>query len=1166
MGPVPRALQFKGGRKRRSKAQKQQTTALTASSASIVSSDDSKENDSGEHLQTAKRRGDHYQKELYATRKKLKRSHTTNANQAAVLAETRQENNHLNVQVHQLEAEVVELAAESSSLHSEVQSQKSARQVLSKKLNVVGQKVRRIPDRLETVATKATKKARDEFTQLFSFSLKEKGVVPDQTRDMINDLVALDGVRPNKVIGVLKRIAGKLGIAVTGNASDRTVRRIVKEGGVGSQMQFVEAVGNSKGVTPSSDGTTHKNINLEGHRATVIGPDNKKQTFFLGIGMAINHMSETQLEGWEELIETAYRIYKTSPRCQTADNARDFWLKVTGWHSDHAEDQKKLFRLIAAMKTRLERERRGERTIAEMAPAQWADILFKVSQAGVAAAGGITAWEQLDDAERLYRHDEAFTEFVRELGQEQFDKLTPEEKQSFDLFIWGGCCMHKNMNVFKGGVLGMQQWWVENGHPGPLKMFNRDNAAAATLGIGTEAATRAEDRTFGGAIKVSSLAGAIFRHKDQGARESGGDEVGGGLQQAEDTLRYFWDHETGLNICFPDTSNTRFQSHAAAYEIIVLHMELLLQFLVYVRENKASRALNHMELNVERGLSCWSTRHEFVVIALLNQNIDVPYMLEKRGPLRAEDNLLRLGPLHKKVRAHMEKIAANPKIITGTDATFETSSLDGKMWQNPEVVYAARARIVQWKLEHVDALIVAYCKAALIIWGRFDTEWADDGPISTLSQENIERAWLEVTNDGNESELGILRQASKSAPNMSLAYHNAMRMYKANKTSAFLPTLTPQDRQIIRAQVRKEDSSGSTRQKKHAQVVHMKEVVDRNTKRDDDRKDRADKVKQILAEVVAITSVQEFEAAFEIGRGSAGYLTVAALDLQLDWHLANSVKESTDSVETSASGIPTAKSGPKGRGNRANRYEYLKAAISKRSHTLERVAAGLCSIVEEPAPNEIAKFGAAELDGSPSPPVSPTSNLAPSSPLLEPVMATPAEAAAAAFEARMTRLEATIDQLAHKIENPPSPHAPSPAPSLAASAPDPGPGIFGNIVPGIKSALRLNPLFVFDGDRTRGRAFLHAVQTYARLLPEAFVENGEPSEEKVVRYALSFMALESVQRWAEHHTAKAVFPFPTWDVETVHSGAAVKSIDRQVRPAQRAINSTNTNQKPTKSN
>lgn len=224
------------------------------------------------------------------------------------------------------------------------------------------------------------------------------------------------------------------------------------------------------GVTPSSDGTTHKNTNLESHRATVIGPNNEKQTFFLGIGMAINHTSETQLEGWEELIEAAYQIYKTSSRCETADDARDFWIKVTGWHSDHAEDQKKLFRLVAAMKIRLERDRRGEQTIAQMAPAQWAEMLFKVSHEAVTAAGGITAWEKLGDAERRLLHDAALTDFVRAIGQEEFEKLTPEEKQSVDLFIWGGCCMHKSLNVFKGGVLSMQQWWIDNNLPGPLKM------------------------------------------------------------------------------------------------------------------------------------------------------------------------------------------------------------------------------------------------------------------------------------------------------------------------------------------------------------------------------------------------------------------------------------------------------------------------------------------------------------------------------------------------------------------------------------------------------------------------------------------------------------------------------------------------------------------------
>ncbi|KAJ6552495.1 hypothetical protein DFH09DRAFT_1085977 [Mycena vulgaris] len=213
----------------------------------------------------------------------------------------------------------------------------------SKQFHLLTEKLCRVPGRIDIVVTKAKAKAREELSQLFSFTLKEKlkGVVPDSARDLINDFVALDGVRPNKACW------GKLGIEVTGNAADHIMRRLVRKGRVASHMQFVDAVGTSKdahklfcfessililSVTISSDETTHKNI---------------------------NHTSEKQLEGWEDLIETAYKIYKTSERSKTADDASGFWLEVKGCHSDHAQDQKKLFRLVAATKISLERERRG---------------------------------------------------------------------------------------------------------------------------------------------------------------------------------------------------------------------------------------------------------------------------------------------------------------------------------------------------------------------------------------------------------------------------------------------------------------------------------------------------------------------------------------------------------------------------------------------------------------------------------------------------------------------------------------------------------------------------------------------------------------------------------------------------------------------------------------
>ncbi|KAJ7818897.1 hypothetical protein B0H14DRAFT_2256279, partial [Mycena olivaceomarginata] len=113
-------------------------------------------------------------------------------------------------------------------------------------------------------------------------------------------------------------------------------------------------------------------------------------------------------------------------------------------------------------------------------------------------------------------------------------------------------------------------------------------------------------------------------------------------------------------------------------------------------------------------------------------------------------------------------IIAQPKLVTGTGMSFETSTLNGQQWEQPEVVSAALHKISEWKLEHGDSLAVAYYKGALATWARFDTEWSEGGPIAQLSPENVERAWLEVTNGGNESMLGIYRQAAKSAPNMSL--------------------------------------------------------------------------------------------------------------------------------------------------------------------------------------------------------------------------------------------------------------------------------------------------------------------------------------------------------------------------------------------------------------
>ncbi|PBK83047.1 hypothetical protein ARMGADRAFT_1048525 [Armillaria gallica] len=613
-----------------------------------------------------------------------------------------------------------------------------------------------------------------------SLQLKNHGIIPDDTHSLINDLIAKDGVNPEHVLSVLNRMANHLGVPVEGSVSDQSTKRIVLEGGAAAKMQVVQCIKNAKGLTISGDGTTHKNNNLESHHATIIDENNHKTQFFLGIQMA--------LEGWVDLY---------SSHCQSGENARDFWITVTGMHTDHAEDQKKLFQLLQTWKQRCECEKRGEETILKSTPHELLDILFKVSQEAIINAGGMASWENLSQNERKTHHDEAFCRFAFELGEAEFAKLDDSQKKNIDLLIWAGCCMHKEMNAFKGGCTHMSRWWEENGVSGPIKMYNRDNAAAADLGAGTAAAKHAEDCT---------QAGAVFRHKDQ-------------KRGQQDTLRYFWDLEMGFTLCFPDTSNTCFQSHAEACAIIITYLDLILQFLSY--------------RNVKYGYKDNATQHEFVVITIYYQAIGVPYI---------ETNMLKLGPLHEKCKP---------------------------------------------QLPHLSSLL---------IWERFTSEFLAGG---------IESAWMESTNDLNKTRIW---------PNMSLNYFNALQIY--------LKSLTSEEHTALRKLVCDQDSSGNNRAIKYTMAQHMKDVASQNADKDRTHAARIACAEEAIDGCDPYWTSQALEEAYKIWCGANGYLTVAALDLQLDWHIKNSKNGS--GLE-----ILKAKSGAKGRGDRESRYRHLQVAIAK---------------------------------------------------------------------------------------------------------------------------------------------------------------------------------------------------------------------------------------------
>ncbi|KAJ3968775.1 hypothetical protein EV361DRAFT_783921, partial [Lentinula raphanica] len=200
------------------------------------------------------------------------------------------------------------------------------------------QKVRRVPKRLETAMARVQKVFGLEEKSEKTVHLKEKGVIPDHIRDTICDLVALDNVPARSCANAFERIARSLGFDIEGAVSERSVNRIVKEGGVAAKLHAVQSFQHAEGIALSSDGTSHKNNNYESHCATTVDNLGNRQEFFLGISMAANHTSKTQRDGWIKLVDELYELFESSPFCAGESDSRDFWAAVTGMHTDHAED------------------------------------------------------------------------------------------------------------------------------------------------------------------------------------------------------------------------------------------------------------------------------------------------------------------------------------------------------------------------------------------------------------------------------------------------------------------------------------------------------------------------------------------------------------------------------------------------------------------------------------------------------------------------------------------------------------------------------------------------------------------------------------------------------------------------------------------------------------
>ncbi|KIJ32511.1 hypothetical protein M422DRAFT_265676 [Sphaerobolus stellatus SS14] len=680
---------------------------------------------------------------------------------------------------------------------------------------------------------RAVAKVRDEALNL---ELKEKGVVKDRIRNAAIRLLHL-GVPTENVNSVIECVAEVAGMPVKESMSSWTVRHVIKEGGVAVQLQIAEAVKESNSITLSGDGTTHKNVN------------------------STNHTAQKQLEGLQDQISSICVMYNEMVGSSHEKvDARSFPLKLQGICTDHAADQKLLVELLKDWKIKTDREVRGDEKLLSLPPEQFKAVLSMAYKADIEAMGGLDTWNALPESEQSSCKTGKYQELCLKLGQEIFKRLKPEEQEDSDRLVRVGCCMHKELNSIKGGTAEMQTAWDKLGLEGPMKYFNKDNSATFQVGDGVSK-TRAADASQSGAIKLTSLAGSLFNHKDDKKGHQG-------------SLVIFFEGKLGHSVRFQDTSNTRYQSHCEAAAELLVHREIYLAFLEEIKEKKENCTLNNMELNVYQDLQDLPTLSELTVLALFANTVSHPYMCRIRSPDQQTTNALDLGPLHSEVLSFMQCIIEDPDIILGEAVTEESASFDKKVWDQSEVF----SSIMELKktLPYLWELLVAFFAGAAVTWKRFTSEYETGGVIEKLSLEKRLQAWMLSTNDINEGALGSYRVTMRQAPNMTEETYNASTMSKMNGTLTWMEeTCTPKDRASLHRKAREIDEQHLEKKRQKIQAEYNAEVVCKKREQDAVKKAKKDATTAKILTIIPIKTVEELEKKKPI---------VSELDIQLDWY------------------------------------------------------------------------------------------------------------------------------------------------------------------------------------------------------------------------------------------------------------------------------------------
>jgi hypothetical protein len=128
------------------------------------------------------------------------------------------------------------------------------------------------------------------------------------------------------------------------------------------------------------------------------------------------------------LVNGLVKTYNASPLGQVNPIDEDEFITfIKGLGTDHANDQKKLARLINEWTTNSRKIMLGKHYLSSTALENTMPTIAQFNDKKIADTGGLDAWTALPDEEKVLRDLQVCRELYRHFGETAWKDLTPEE-------------------------------------------------------------------------------------------------------------------------------------------------------------------------------------------------------------------------------------------------------------------------------------------------------------------------------------------------------------------------------------------------------------------------------------------------------------------------------------------------------------------------------------------------------------------------------------------------------------------------------------------------------------------------------------------------------------------------------------------------------------------